>query len=117
MTRHWPSTRSIAWTSDAVGGIGAGAGAGGLEREVARGLALLQSARVLEAIGVLRRQCEAAEGLAPSGYARSALALALAASGEHDEVIELERQVAIDEHVTYLDAASASIAGGAGACP
>ncbi|HVN52301.1 MAG TPA: hypothetical protein VMT43_12750 [Acidimicrobiales bacterium] len=97
-------------TEAEIAGMAAGIGAGAVEREVARGLALLQSGEVSEAVAILRRESEVAPNGTPSTYALSALALALAACGEHDEVVEVEHQVATAAHVTYLDRASASMA-------
>jgi class 3 adenylate cyclase/tetratricopeptide (TPR) repeat protein len=93
-----------------VAHMGNGLGAGALEREVARGLALLQSGRVAEAVVVLRREATEASDLAPSTYVRSSLALALAAAGERDEVLQLEHDVLATAYRTYLDAMAVSIA-------
>ncbi len=91
-------------------GMAAGLGAGALEREVARGLALVQSGRPAEAVAVLSDQATAVSNLLPSTYARSSLALALAATGERDEVLELEQRVLTADNVTYLDASVVAMA-------
>jgi class 3 adenylate cyclase/tetratricopeptide (TPR) repeat protein len=91
-------------------GMAAGLGAGALEREVARGLALLQSGQVAESVAALRSQTVAESSLAESNYARSSLALALAASGERDEVLQLQREIAAAPNTTYLDFSSSAIA-------
>ena len=87
-------------------------GLGSVERVVANGLALLQAGRVTEAVGELRASAEGAADVAPSAYAQSALALALAAAGEHDEVLALAAEVEQGGHSTYLDRLTAGMAAG-----
>jgi class 3 adenylate cyclase/tetratricopeptide (TPR) repeat protein len=95
-----------------VTGMGAGLGAGALEREVARGLALLQSARVDQAAEIFRREM----GVGPDGksstYALAGLALTSAAQGELDEVIDLSAQVRGAVQATHLDLATVAVAEG-----
>jgi class 3 adenylate cyclase/tetratricopeptide (TPR) repeat protein len=97
-------------TEHEVAGMAGGLGAGAVEREVARGLALLQSGQVAEAVAILRRESAVAPNGTLSNYALAGLALALASAGERDEVFELEHMVASAPHSTYLDRASASMA-------
>ena len=87
-------------------------GVGAVERVVANGLALVQTGRVTEAIAELRESAEGGADISPSTYAQSALALALAAAGEHDEVLALAAEVGESGRSTYLDRMSADIAAG-----
>jgi class 3 adenylate cyclase/predicted ATPase len=87
-------------------------GIGSVERIVASGLALLQVGRVTEAVGELRDSAEGAADISPSAYAQSALAFALAAAGERDEVFALAGEVERGERSTYLDRLTAGIATG-----
>jgi class 3 adenylate cyclase/tetratricopeptide (TPR) repeat protein len=95
-----------------VTGMGAGLGAGAVEREVARGLALLQIGEVDEAITVLGREAGAGPDGGPSAYATAGLALARAAAGDCDEVLELAERTRGISHATHLDLATASVAEG-----
>jgi len=87
-------------------------GPGDVERVVAAGLALLQVGRVSEAVADLRPPAEGTPDVPPSAYAQSALAFALAAAGEHDEVLALADEVDRGERSTYLDRMTADIAVG-----
>ena len=82
------------------------------EHLIARGMALVQAGRASEAVDLLRDQAEGDAETAPSAYAQSALALALAGLGAGDEVATLATLVAENERATYLDRVSAGIAAG-----
>jgi class 3 adenylate cyclase/tetratricopeptide (TPR) repeat protein len=87
-------------------------GVGAVERVVANGLALVQAGRVTEAIAELRESAEGGADVPPSTYAQSALALALAANGDHEEVLALAAEVDDSGRSTYLDRMTAGIAAG-----
>ena len=89
-----------------------GAGLGGIERLVAQGLALVQVGRSTEAVAILRAPAEGTADIPPAAYAQSALALALAATGERDEVLALADEVDQGGRSTYLDRLTAGIAAG-----
>ncbi len=91
-------------------GAAAGLGSGGFERAVAYGLTMLQSGQLGEALAALRPAAIGDPDRPVSPYAESALALALAATGQTDEVIELADAVVADDTATYLDRAYAVMA-------
>jgi tetratricopeptide (TPR) repeat protein len=86
---------------------------GVLDREVSRGLALLQTGSFDEAMKLL-------EGISPGitadsgplAYLHSTLALALAVHGRDDEALALVETVLSGEECTYLDRRAANIAEG-----
>ncbi len=87
-------------------------GISGTERIVAQALALVQVARPVEAVVALRPSAEGTADVPPAAYAQSALALALATVGEHDEVLALADEVTCGGRSTYLDRLTAGIAAG-----
>jgi tetratricopeptide (TPR) repeat protein len=87
-------------------------GLGATERITANGLALLQLGRAPEAVGMLRPVSEGSADVPPSTYAQSALALALAATGEDDEAVATAAEVVESQRSTYFDRLIAGIAAG-----
>jgi class 3 adenylate cyclase/tetratricopeptide (TPR) repeat protein len=80
---------------------------GDREGQVSEALALLQQGRVEAAIDLLLPIIDAL-GDQPGPYARSVLALALAADGRRAEVVALADEVAAAPRATYLDRAFAA---------
>jgi class 3 adenylate cyclase/tetratricopeptide (TPR) repeat protein len=84
---------------------------GTVDREVTRGLAMLQSGRIDEGV-IQLEDIKALVGDDAGGvtYADSSLALGLAAHGRDDEAFELAERVLESDRGTYLDRRTAAIA-------
>jgi tetratricopeptide (TPR) repeat protein len=83
---------------------------GDADRLVVAGLQRLQSGAVEEAVELAEIACEPNEGVEASAYARSVLALALAALGEQSRVLGLAAEVEGLTRATYLDRLYAGMA-------